>query len=52
MVVVIVASLMLAYSVSVLHKNPQTKTVYKKAYKIQAASGFLINIAFIIGAFS
>jgi geranylgeranylglycerol-phosphate geranylgeranyltransferase len=39
-----------AYSLAVLHKNPKSKTIYKKAYKIQAAAGSLIIIAFMLCA--
>lgn len=48
--VIIVAVALLAYSALYLQVKPHAKDIYKKAYKMQAASGFLINIAFIIGA--
>jgi len=38
------------YSLAVLYRNPGSKIIYKKAYKIQAASGFLIIMAFIFCA--
>jgi 4-hydroxybenzoate polyprenyltransferase len=39
-----------AYSLSVLYRNPGSRTSYIKAYKIQAAAGFLIIIAFMTNA--
>jgi geranylgeranylglycerol-phosphate geranylgeranyltransferase len=39
-----------AYSLAVLFRNPGSKTIYKKAYKIQAIAGFLIIIAFMLCA--
>lgn len=46
--VVTIAIVTFTYSLLTLYKNPRRKNVYEKAYKIQAASGFLINIAFIL----
>jgi geranylgeranylglycerol-phosphate geranylgeranyltransferase len=39
-----------AYSLLVLYKNPGSKIIYKKAYKLQAYAGFLIIVAFMISA--
>jgi geranylgeranylglycerol-phosphate geranylgeranyltransferase len=39
-----------AYSLLILFRNPGSKIVYKKAYKLQAYAGILIIIAFIITA--
>jgi 4-hydroxybenzoate polyprenyltransferase len=39
-----------AYSLLVLYRNPGSKIIYKKAYKIQAYAGFLIILAFMISA--
>jgi len=37
-----------AYSLFILYRNPGSKIIYKKAYKLQAYAGLLIIIAFII----
>ncbi len=37
-----------AYSLLILYRNPGSKIIYKKAYKLQAYAGFLIILAFII----
>lgn len=39
-----------ASSIVVLLRNPGSKATYKKAYKIQAAAGFLIIVAFVLSA--
>jgi chlorophyll synthase len=39
-----------AYSLVVLYRNPGSKIIYKKAYKLQAYAGFLIILAFMISA--
>ena len=39
-----------AYSLFMLYRNPGSKIIYKKAYKLQAYAGILIIIAFIITA--
>jgi len=39
-----------SYSLLVLYRNPASKNIYKKAYKLQAYAGFLIIVAFIICA--
>ena len=39
-----------AYSLLVLYRNPGSKIIYKKAYKLQAYAGFLIILAFMISA--
>jgi geranylgeranylglycerol-phosphate geranylgeranyltransferase len=41
-----------AYSLIILYRNPGSKIIYKKAYKLQAYAGLLIIIAFIITALS
>jgi len=41
------AALIFAYSLILLNKSRGEISLYKKAYKIQAASGFLLNIAFL-----
>jgi 4-hydroxybenzoate polyprenyltransferase len=47
---VILATTLFAYSLLVLHKNPFSKGIYKKAYKIQAAVGFVIILSFMMSA--
>jgi 4-hydroxybenzoate polyprenyltransferase len=42
--------LLFAYSLLLLYRNPGSKIIYKKAYKLQAYAGSLIIIAFIITA--
>jgi 4-hydroxybenzoate polyprenyltransferase len=39
-----------AYSLLVLYRNPGSKIIYKKAYKLQAYAGFLIILSFMINA--
>jgi len=39
-----------AYSLILLYRNPGSKTLYKKAYKLQAYAGFLIILVFMINA--
>lgn len=49
--VITLAIVTFTYSLLILYRNPGRKDVYEKAYKIQAASGFLINAAFILLGF-
>jgi len=42
------AAAIFAYSLLMLKKSPKERSLYKKAYKMQAASGFLLNIAFLL----
>jgi 4-hydroxybenzoate polyprenyltransferase len=44
----ILTTALFALSLKVLYKNPKSKTIYKKAYKLQAYAGALIIIAFLI----
>ena len=39
-----------AYSLLVLYRNPSSKAIYKKVYKLQAYAGFLIILAFMTSA--
>ena len=39
-----------SYSLLVLYKNPGSKIIYTKAYKLQAYAGFLIILAFMMSA--
>ena len=38
------------YSLLVLYRNPGSKRIYKKVYRLQAYAGFLIILAFVISA--
>jgi hypothetical protein len=50
LITIILTTTIFAYSLIVLYRNPGSRTIYIKAYKIQAAAGFLIIIAFMINA--
>lgn len=50
LITIILTITIFAYSLIVLYRNPGSRTIYMKAYKIQAAAGFLIIIAFMIKA--
>ena len=43
-------TMLFACSLILLYKDPRSKNIYKKAYKLQAYAGFLIILAFMISA--
>jgi len=42
------AAAIFAYSLILLNRSPKNRSLYRKTYKIQAASGFILNIAFLL----
>lgn len=48
MVLTTFAAAFFLYSILLLKRSPKNKGLYKKAYKMQAISGFLLNMAFLL----
>jgi 4-hydroxybenzoate polyprenyltransferase len=48
--IIIVTIIAFAWSLLVLYRHPGSKTIYKKAYKLQATAGFLILLAFVVNS--